>query len=362
MILQKMLDARQLPGLRSRDEMMELLQREEYGYLPDTPASVTFSEPTVLVKRMTPGGASLSELFMTVDNRYGRHPIPVRYLAHNDGQKHPLFLFLSFSHRSPAHYYPAEMIAEHGFNVLSFVYLDATSDDGDFSNGVAPLLLPGGQKNGTDCGKIALWAWCAMRLLDYAVTLPETDTEQIAIIGHSRLGKTALFTGMLDTRIRYVFSNNAGCSGDALYRGNTGVTGETGPYGRSGETIRDIVRRFPYWFCPNYRQYAETNIPDAFDQHYLLAAIAPRFVSVAASAEDDWADPVSEQLCCLAAGEQWERLGLPGLVHNDRLLTPGETLPEGRVAFQLRAGAHFLSYHNWLWNMEFIERHKDDTL
>ena len=167
--------------------------------------------------------------------------------------------------------------------------------------------------------------------------------------------------GMLDTRIRYVFSNNAGCSGDALYRGNTGVTGEKGPYGRSGETIRDIVRRFPYWFCPNYRQYAETNIPDTFDQHYLLTAIAPRFVSVAASAEDDWADPVSEQLCCLAAGEQGERLGLPGLVHNDRLLTPGETLPEGRVAFQLRAGAHFLSYHNWLWNMEFIERHKDDT-
>ncbi len=363
MLLEDMIKERCLPPLSTREEMQEILQREEYGYLPAADiATVRFGDTKMLEARVAPNGATLTRMDMTVENEYGSHTIPVHYESIQDGKKHPLFIFLSFSQMMPNRYYPVEMIAERGFHVLSFSYIDATSDNDDFSNGVAPLLLPGGQKKGTDCGKIAMWAWCAMRVLDYAATLPEIDMEQVAIIGHSRLGKTALYTGMMDTRFRYVFSNNAGCSGDALSRGNLGVRGEKGPYGKTGETIEVITKRFPYWFCQNYRKYAKRNIPDTFDQHFLLAAIAPRFVSVAASAEDDWADPVSEQLCCLAAGEQWEKMGLPGFIHNDALLKPGQTLQEGRVAFCMREGAHYLSYHNWLWNMDFIEQHKNDTI
>ncbi len=363
MLLENMIKERCLPPLGTREEMQEILQREEYGYLPAANvASVYFSDTNVPAVRVAPNGATLTQVEMTVENDCGKHTIPVHYLSIPDGKKHPLFVFVSFSQTMPNRYYPAEMIAERGFHMLSFSYLDATWDNGDFTNGVAPLLLPGGQRKGTDCGKIAMWAWCAMRVLDYAATLPEIDMTQVAVIGHSRLGKTALYAGMMDPRFRYVFSNNAGCSGDALSRGNLGVRGEKGPYGGTGETIDDITRRFPYWFCPNYRRYAQNNIPDTFDQHFLLAAIAPRFVSVSASAEDDWADPVSEQLCCLAAGRQWEKLGLPGLVHNDALLTPGQTLPCGRVAFNLRAGKHYLSYHNWQWNMDYMERHRDEIV
>ena len=361
MLLEKMAEERHLPPLGTREEMQEILQREEYGYLPAADAaSVSFRNAKVLENRAAPNGAMLTQMDMTVENEHGKHTIPVHYLSIPDGKKHPLFIFLSFSPMTPNRYYPVEMIAERGFHVLSFCYQEATADNGDFSNGVAPLLLPGGQKKGTDCGKIAMWAWCAMRILDYAAALPEIDMSQAAIIGHSRLGKTALYAGMMDPRFRYVFSNNAGCSGDALTRGNLGLRGEKGPYGGTGETIADITRRFPYWFCPNYQKYAQNNVPDDFDQHFLLAAIAPRFVSVSASAEDDWADPVSEQLCCVAAGKQWEKLGLPGFVHQDRLLEPGQTLPEGRVAFSLRAGAHFLSCHNWQWDMDFMERHKEE--
>lgn len=363
MILENMIKERCLPPLRSREEMQEILQREEYGYLPAADAAkISFGEP-VYENRIAPNKAVLKHTGMTVENEYGKHTIPLHYQFMDDGKKHPLIIFLSFEPTVPNRYYPMEMVAERGFNVLSFCYQEATSDDSDFTNGVAPLLLPGGQTEGSDCGKIAMWAWCAMRVLDYAETLPETDMSQVAILGHSRLGKTALYAGMMDTRFRYVFSNNAGCSGDALTRGSLGVRGEKGPYGNTGETIENnIMSMFSYWFCPNYRKYAKTNIPDDFDQHYLLATIAPRFVSVAASAEDDWADPVSEQLCCLAASEQWEKMSLPGLIHDDKLLESGQTLMNGRVAFCMRAGVHFLSYHNWMWNMDFIERHKDDVL
>lgn len=362
MSLKQMLEERALPPLRPREEMVELLQREEYGFLPPADAAETSFSSAKTLEHAAPNGAVLSEIQMTVQNTHGSHTLPIHYLSVPDGKKHPLFVFLSFSRATVNRYYPMEMLAERGFHVLSFCCTDAVSDDGDFSNGIAPLLLPGGQKKGDDCGKIAMWAWCGIRVLEYGLTLPETDTGQTAVIGHSRLGKTALFAGMMEPRFRYVFSNNAGCAGDSLCRGNLGVRGEKGPFGNTGETISAITRVFPFWFCPNYRRYAGTNIPETFDQHFLLASIAPRFVSVAASAEDDWADPVSEQLCCLAASGAWEKRGLPGLVHRDALLTPGEALLSGRVAFQLRAGAHFLSYRNWLWDMDYMELHRDDAL
>lgn len=364
MILEAMTEARELPPLKTRRTMMKILQEKAYGYLPPAnAATVSFSDLTMVEDRVAPNGAHLQKTEMMVENEYGSHHFPVHYQSMGDGRKHPLFICLSFERQVPNRYYPIEIIAERGFNVLSFCYTDATADNPDFQDGIAPLLLPNGQQTGSDCGKIAMWAWCAIRLLDYAANLPETDMNQIAVIGHSRLGKTALYAGMMDTRFRYVFSNNAGCAGDALTRGSLGVLKKKGPYGNTGETIRhNLMSMFPYWFCKNFRQYEETNITTEFDQHYLLAAIAPRYVSVSASAEDDWADPVSEQLCCVAAGEQWKQLGLPGFVHKDRLLEPGEVLQEGRVAFQMREGKHHLSYHNWMWNMDFIEKHRNEKI
>lgn len=349
-MLEKLLKARNLPPLCEREKMMEILQHEEYGYLPGKDvAKVSYGQP-IFEKYIAPNGALMTRLDMVVENEHGSHTIPLHYQSMNDGKQHPLFVFLSFESVMPNRIYPGELLAEHGFNILSFCYTEATTDDDDFSNGVAPILLPEGQKQGSDCGKIAMWAWCTMRALDYAETLPDIDKNQVAVIGHSRLGKTALYTGMMDSRFRYVFSNNAGCSGDALSRGN------------QGESIASIIQQFPYWFCKNYYKYAETNAPDDFDQHYLLATIAPRFVCVSASSKDAWADPVSEQLCCLGASTQWENMGLPGLVHENTVLEAGQTLSEGRIAFSVREGIHFLSYHNWLWNIEYIEKHKNDII
>jgi len=164
---------------------------------------------------------------------------------------------------------------------------------------------------------------------------------------------------MMDERFRYVFSNDSGCSGASLARRSLGVLNARGKYGGEGETIKRIMG-VGYWFCKKYKTYAETNIPDDFDQHFLLASIAPRYVYVASAAMDDWASPDGEFLACVAASRAWEEKGLPGFIHNGDMPDDDVTLPAGRIGYHRRPGMHFLSRTDWNRYMDFIECHRND--
>jgi len=355
--LLKILKERDLPALKSRDEMIKILLDEEYGHLPSTEYKVSVSEPKVIERRYHVGTAVHSQVNMTVSSAYGEHTFTVNRVLHTDGKKRPFFVLLNFSSAVPDKYYPTEEIAENDFDVLSVWHNDITSDDGDFKNGLAGVLLENGQSDERTCGKIMIWAFAASRILDYAETLPCLDMSEAAVIGHSRLGKTALVAGMLDTRFKYAISNDSGCSGAAICRGNLGVVGKTGAGGKTGETIRDIVKNFPFWFCKKYASYVNTCVPDGFDQHYLLASVAPRHVYVASALYDDWADPDSELLSCVAATPAYEAQGCAGLVCGGYPETC-EALQEGNIGYHRSNSYHFLSRHDWNNYMKYINRHK----
>lgn len=359
-MLEELLAERALPDFLSADEMKDILQKEEYGYMPEIPYTWKVDNIKDVEERLDNGHAAFSRAEMTVTTEYGSHTFPIGRLLHDDGKKHPVFIFMNFSPNVPHFYYPAEIIAERGFDVLSFYYADAAGDDNNFDEKLAKVLMNGDRSAASAPGKIMLWAFTCMRLADYAETLESCDTGNMAVLGHSRLGKTALVTGMMDSRFKYVISNDSGCAGASLFRGSLGQTGGTGKNGGTGESLEVIHRVFPYWFCPGFEKYAAANYPEGFDQHFLLAASFPRYVHVASSDLDDWADPASEQLCCLAAGKYWEKNGLTGFIHNDRILDAGEHLYEGHVGYHRRSGKHFLSYHDWNEYMDFIELHKND--
>lgn len=362
MNVEVLLKETKLPELLDRKSMKKILQDNEYGYIPDVPYQVTVSEPKTIEYRYCCGNAEVSRVEFTITTQYGSHSFPVHRLLHTDGSVHPFFVFMNFRGMVPDFYYPVEEIIDRGYNVLSFNYKDVTSDDADFTNGIAGILMPNGQDQTDTCGKLALWAWTASRLMDYAETLPCLDCSQAAVMGHSRLGKTALVAGMMDERFRYVFSNDSGCSGAALARGSLGVMGKTGKYGGTGETIEKIVKAFSYWFCKRYEDFVPTNIPEGFDQHFLVASIAPRFAYVASAAMDEWASPDSEFLSCVAASKAYESLGLTGFVHDGILPDEEATYHAGRVGYHRRTGMHFLSRVDWNRYMDFIDRHHDDVL
>lgn len=359
-MLKQELIRRNLPPLKSREEMVEILQREEYGYLPENNFEWSVSNYKRVDGRLANGEVIYSTVDFTLTNKNGTHTFPINQFLHTDGEKHPTFLHIAG--RYPGNFVPEEEIVENGYNLIIFVYTEITSDDDDFTTGIAPLVFPNGRQNNTDCGKIGLWAFANMRVLDYVLTLDCVDEKNIAIVGQSRLGKTALVTGMLDERFAFSLSNNAGCAGDTLSRGNTGNPDENGNLKVEkeyrGETIEVITRVFPYWFCENYKKYAKQNYGTDFDQHYLVASIAPRNVCVTSAELDYWADQKGEQLCCLAASEAWEKFGLAGLQECDHYLTPDEKLLNGNVGYSMTPTTHFLSRHAWINYMEFMRIHR----
>ena len=340
MYIEQNLKARSLPAIpASREEILAVLSREIYGQLP---APAEASAEIISENGSAYAGKAIERrIRVAFECTNGRFAFPAIVLMPTTVRRPRLLIHLMFEPAVPNKYFPAEEILDSGCAVAAFCYEDVTADNADFSSGLAAFFP---RTDGASSGKIGLWAYAAQRLADAVLAWKCFDDDHVAVIGHSRLGKTALWCAANDTRFSLVVSNNAGCSGDALARG------------KQGERVEAITRVFPFWFCPNYAQYANAEETMPFDQHWLLAAIAPRLIFVNTAEQDAWADPESTFLSCAAASEAYTRIGLLGLVAPNRKPCPGDFDGDGSIGFAMRSGCHFLSRADWQAAIRFWQK------
>lgn len=252
-----------------------------------------------------------------------------------------------------SHRWPSEMINDRDYALVTVHYgdIDPDFDDG-FQNGIHGLFadwidqLPASERPGS----IAGWTYGLQAVLDAIEQTPELgiDASRVAVIGHSRLGKTSLWAGAVDPRFAMVISNNSGCGGAALSRRAI------------GETVGRINRSFPHWFCDKFNSYSENENAMPVDNHELIALAAPRPVAVGSATKDTWADPKGEFLSAKYASPVYQLLGKTGLV--DSIGNLPEVLPEadqayssGTISYHLREGKHDLTEHDWKRYLSFAD-------
>jgi len=232
-----------------------------------------------------------------------------------------------------------------GYAVASFYHGDVDPDRPDFRDGVhAHYYRPGQTRpEAHQWGTIAAWAWGLSRAVDYLVTDPRIDPSRIAAVGHSRNGKTALLAGAFDERIALVVSHQSGCGGAAPSRGEV------------GESVRQINTAFPHWFNNVFKQFNDGPERLPFDQHCLVAMVAPRPCLLTNAEQDQWANPAGQFEVLRAADRVYRFLGVEGL--EAASMPPLGRLVSSRLGYWIRPGRHSMGNQDWRVFLRYADRH-----
>jgi len=366
---------------KRRPEILELFRKEMFGRSPGRPEDLHFEIKSTKTNALD-GLATRQEILVHVPAKPEWHGMMVLLYIPNKAPKPvPAFVGLSFggnhavttepdvqlargwvpnvkgaiddnraneaSRGKEASRWAIKMILEGGYALATAYYGDLEPDRadgwkesvrsvfGDFTK--APDQAPEGW------GAIAAWAWGLSRIEDLLETIPQIDAKKVAVMGHSRLGKTSLWAGAQDERFAIVISNDSGEGGAAISRRNF------------GETVHRINTSFPHWFNGNYKKYNLDVNSLPIDSHLLIALDAPRPVYIASAAEDTWADPKGEFLAGVYASPVYNLFGKVGL--NETQHPPIDHPVGNTIGYHIRTGKHDVTDYDWQQYLNFADRH-----
>lgn len=332
-----------------RAETLQIFRENVYGI---TPIGKPAGFRTTVVREIPDaleGRATCKFLEITFNTPKGERKIhPVVVLP--NGRSEPVPCFLLINNRDPKlldpitsdPFLPVREIINRGYAAAAFHYEDVDPDEaGGYSRGIR-AAYDSDPPASNAWGSIAAWAWGASRVLDGLESESRIDAGRVAIVGHSRGGKTALWAGAEDPRFSIIIANNPGITGAALNR--DGV----------GERIERINRKFPYWLCANYKSFDNRENELPVDQHQVIALSAPRPVYVASAIKDLPADPRSEFRGCVEAAPVFRLYGFESVTRKE-FPELGKPDHGGRVGYHVRPGVHDLTVVDWLHFMDFAK-------
>ena len=333
-----------------RQEIIQSFADQMYGQLP-IDYDELWLEPSIPLLNPYKEYADYKLINMRISRNGSSQSIPLHIFTPTR-ERGPFPVILLISHRqvdkliadTEDQFFSIQQIVSRGYAAAVFDVEFVSPDDKErYDDGILKSLYPEQLEMPNGMRGLSAWAWGAMRAMDFFEKDPLIDHTKAAVVGHSRGGKAALWCGANDTRWAITYSNESGCGGAALSRR------------KFGETVERINTAFPYWFTDNFDTYNGNEESLPFDQHQLLATIAPRAVYIASAMEDLWADPKGEYLSLKLASRVYTQVydmktDLPD--HYD--FTP-HSLHQGPLGYHLREGKHNLTSIDWENFLDFAD-------
>jgi dienelactone hydrolase len=327
-----------------RPEIIRLYEQEIFGAIPANAPSIAWDAPQI-----ERGDTAVTR---RIAGRIGAAPDAPRVnlkvtLPANPKGAVPVILLMQFGGAGTPVADPpvASEILARGWGYATVGYQEIQPDKADaFNQGVIGATAAGNARTPESWGDVSAWAWGVSRVIDYLEKDPAIDARRIAVHGHSRLGKTALWASALDPRIAAVYASCPGEMGAALSRRDF------------GETVDDMAQRFPYWFNGNFQKWAGRWNDMPVDAHMLIALSAPRPVFVTGGTDDQWADPVGEFLAEVAAGPVYRLLGRKDL-GTTRLPPLDTAVLDGDLGWLYHTGPHAATPDDWKAFLRFLDKY-----
>jgi hypothetical protein len=241
--------------------------------------------------------------------------------------------------------WPLDIILKRGYAVATAFRADVDPDYIGSYPDTLKAYYPQLQEKDDNFSTIGAWAWALRRMLDYLETDQNVDASRVAVFGWSRLGKAALWAAANDPRFAMAISNDSGAGGARLFHVNSGKS----------ETIQDLNTKFPYWFCKNFKKYNGQDHTLPFDQHMMLALIAPRPLYIASASKDIWANPQGEFLSGVAVTPVYKLFGTDGLPTTQ--WPPVNHPVMGQIGYHVRTGVHDITLYDWQQYLTFADMH-----
>ncbi len=337
-----------------KPEIIRLFAENVYGAAPRQFDAIEFS--IIAENEMAIGGeATAKQVDITVTRNGKSLPIRLNLLIPNNAQK-PVPVTVLMNHRGPDNmditrehkedFWPAEQILQRGYAAAVFDVEDLADDNEEtYTEDLLETLYAEELEKPDGMRELTAWGWGAMRVMDYLVSDPDIDANRSMLVGHSRGGKAALWTGAQDPRWAIIVANESGAGGAALSKR------------KFGETVEIINNGFPRWFTPNFEKYngRESELP--LDQHMLIACMAPRGVYVTAAEEDRWADPKGMYLALYHASSVYEEIYGISVALPEQMPEINSPTQNPYAGYHIRDGEHNLKLYDWEQFLNFADKH-----
>ena len=361
---------------RRKPELKKFFLESMYGVRPAAAEhpDVTF-EADGPEKRMMGGSALRKRICITYRGPYGTNSFVVTAFIPLSGRPVPSFVFIC--NRDPnenldserdrrSGFWPAERMVERGYAAIAFFNGDVARETYNpataFLNGVFPCYERPQDRDDSSWGVLSAWAWGASRVMDWIETEPLLDAKRVAVVGHSRGGKTSLLAGVTDERFAMTCVNCSGCGGAKLAHIDLPDSEYYAIF---------LSSRVTYWFCGRYQKvfmncdrpihradaWGRLLKPIPVDQHEWAALVAPRLLAIGSATEDAGAGPLGEFHTARLASPAWGLYGCRGIPSDASFPSPDSPIRDGDVSYHIRTGEHDLTVSDWDVYMDFADAH-----